>query len=417
MSERTGARRTITRPPRRPGGRRRWYSGLLVLLAIVALVVAGCTSATNSNSPSSQSSAPGGSGSQPASSSASSAALEAEFKGVVTAAPPTSGPKAVKGKTVWLLNCVAYSACEVKGQAFAAAAKVLGWKVKTLDDKADATTTIKEIGQAISAHVDGIVIIPEDCPLIKSGLLQAKAAHIPVLDYGGLDCNDPSFGSGGSSLYAAPVKVLGTTNQSDLFGTFGKEDADFMAASLSQQGITSGTIVAVENHDQVIHTSMSKAFEAEMKVKCPGCTVKEVLFTVAQQSNGQGPQIFKTGLLANPSAIGVYYQIGSLMSKGLQTAIASSGQHYKIICCGDGSGPDIDYAMAHQTAAEVAVHVQPATYVGWALADELNRIFAGESATAIPDEGGYELYIDKSHPLGNPPVNFQADYTKVWTGS
>lgn len=344
--------------------------------------------------------------------------LNASFAGAVTGSPPTTGPKAVRGKNVWLLNCVAYSACEVKGQAFAAAAEVLGWTVKTVDDKADATTTISEIQEAISAHANGIVIIPGDCPNIKSGLLAAKAAHIPVLDYGGLDCNAPSFGAGGQPLFSAPVKILGSTNQADLFGTFGREDADFMAAALARQGITSGTIVAVENRDQVIHASMSDAFASEMKQKCPACKVVPVLFTVAQQSSGQAPQIFKTGLLANPTAIAVYYQIGALMSQGLATAIGASGHHYKVICCGDGSGPDINYAMANTSSTEIAVHVQPATYVGWALADELNRLLAGETASQIPDEGGYELYVDKSHPLKPaPPVNFQAAYTKVWTGS
>jgi hypothetical protein len=51
--------------------------------------------------------------------------------------------------------------------------------------------------------------------------------------------------------------------------------------------------------------------------------------------------------------------------------------------------------------------------------DDLNRLFSGQSAAQLPDTGiGLQL-VDKTHNLPSsgayvPPVNFEADYLKVW---
>lgn len=379
------------------------------VVSVVALSVSACSSSSG-NKPA---------GSAPSSATASSSAalsqvVQAGFDGVVQK-PPATGDTAVRGKTVWFLNCLGFSACQIFGKSFDQAAASLGWSVKTLDDKADPTTTITEIQQAVAAHADAIALEIGDCPNIKAGLLAAKAANIPVVGYGTLDCDYPGFG-GGTPLFSAPMKLMGTTNGADLYTAYGRQDADMLAASLAAKGITSGKVIAIRTEDQVIQASLASGFAAELKVKCPRCTIAPITANLAQLTAGKGSQIMSSGLLANPGAVALYFPYDAILDLGLKTALASSHQNFKIILGGDGSGSGVALAASPPAGTQVIIHVYPNDYYGYALADTLNRVLHGDSVSSLPNQGGYTLYIDKTHHV-TKPFDFQAAYQQVWLGS
>jgi len=94
--------------------------------------MAACSSTASSTSPS------GGSAPSSKSHGGSSASgvpaavtslLQSAYKGTFKA-PPASGPKAAKGKNVWVISCgqVAASCAEIAGAAMQAG-KALGWKM------------------------------------------------------------------------------------------------------------------------------------------------------------------------------------------------------------------------------------------------------------------------------------------------
>src|SRR5690242_5486530 len=136
-----------------------WLAGPLVLLC--AVLMAACSTTTG------QSAAAGTGALTPA----QRKVLDVGFAGVFQK-PPTDGPTAVRGKTVWFISCGEnFEACHTMSASFTEAARKLGWHVKVVDSKYQASAANSAIGQAIAARADGIVTAAFDCPQIKSGLL------------------------------------------------------------------------------------------------------------------------------------------------------------------------------------------------------------------------------------------------------
>jgi len=406
----------------RARGVRSWRSRSLLLVAL-ALVAALALSACGG----SDSGSGGGSGSTSATSGGGSAsndtgiALDADrviadsFAGVVED-PPSSGPRAQRGKTVWLLSCLAYEGCQRITNGMVDAGRALGWNVKVVDTKADPNLTISAMRQAISAGADGIIELPMDCPLLKSGLLAAKSAGVPVVSYGGLDCDNPAF-RGGESLFAANVQFNGR-DWGDFYGKTGERDADMVLALAAKKGIKEPKIIQVRNDDQALQHEHSQRFEDEVKAKCPGCTVYPLSFTIPQLGAGKGPTIFKSGVLAHPDANILYYHASAWLPAGLQAAMQGAGHRFDVSCCGDGGQSDLQNIRDGLTDAAGSY---PSDWAAFAVFDVMNRVFAGERT--FPYEGGEVLYVDRDHNLpapreyANGSYDYRGAYEKVWNGS
>lgn len=399
--------------------RSRWLP-LVALALVAALALSACggsssKSGSGSGGTSAASTSGGGGGNDTGINLDAKSVLASSFAGQVQD-PPTSGPKAQRGKTVWLLSCLAYEGCQRLTNGMKDAASALGWKLNVVDTKADPNLTISAIRQAISAHADGIVELPMDCPLLKSGLLAAKAAHVPVVSYGGLDCDNPVF-HGGQSLFAANVQFNGR-DWADFYGNLGQKDADMVLALAAQKGIKNPRIIQVRNDDQALQHAHSQRFEDEVKAKCPGCTVYPLSFTIPQLGAGKGPSIFKSGVLAHPDADVLYYHASAWLPAGLQAAMQGAGHRFGVTCCGDGGQSDIQNIRDGLTDAADSY---PSDWAAFAVFDALNRVFAGERT--FPYEGGEALYVDRTHNLpaprqyANGSYDYRAAYEKVWNGS
>jgi ribose transport system substrate-binding protein len=374
---------------------------LIASTLVAALALAGCGAA-------------GGSTSKDAKIDLDSAAvLKAAFDGS-SQPPPTTGPAAVPGKTVWILSCLAYEGCQRITNGMTDAAKLLGWTTRVVDTKADPNLTISAMRDAITAGADAIVEIPMDCPVLKSGLLAAKDAGVPVVAYGGLDCDNPVF-KGGDPLFAANVQFVGK-DWADWYGKLGTSDADVVLAEAMAKGIKQPKIIQVRNDDQALQHEHSQAFEDEIKAKCTGCKVYPLSFTVPQLGGGKGPQIFKSGILAHPDANILYYHGDAWLPAGLQAALSSAKKgQFQVICCGDGGQAGLENI---RNGTATAIDAYASRWAGFAVMDTVNRVLAGE--TPFPSEGGEILYVDKDHNLpaegdyvtGN--YDYESDYKKIW---
>ncbi len=397
----------------RPPARRRF--SLLAGTLLATLVVAGCGSSEDDTT--------AGGASPPAESTAASsapadgasAALAAAFKGVGED-PPTTGPKKVAGKTLWLIGCPGFEGCRQLASGIDKAAKEIGWQVKSVDSKGDPTTAISAIKSAVSAKADGIVQIIFDCPAIKAGLLAAKAAKIPVLGYGGLDCDDAAYGGKDEPLFAAPANFGGGDTWGDYYRGQGKRSAAFVSAKVKELGIAKPKILFPSNRDQELTKSFADGAQAELKASCPECSVKTVPFTIAQLGAGKGLQIFKSGILANPDADVFFYSNDAYGSLGLNAAVDPKIKQFKLVCCGDGGLSGFDQVRKHPDAW--AINAQPIEWAGWALIDTMNRVFAGEST--FPAQGGKSVFVDAGHNLPAAKeyalgsYDYAAAYKAIW---
>jgi ribose transport system substrate-binding protein len=343
--------------------------------------------------------------------------LDGGFAGVFQK-PPAGGPAAVRGKTVWFISCGEnFEACHTMSASFTEAAQKLGWHVKVVDSKYQAATANNAIGQAIAARADGIVTAAFDCPQIKSGLLAARSAGVPVVNYAALDCDDKSFG-GGQPLFTATLNTMGSTNTRDYYAERGRYNARFLSAKLAERGARNPTVLVVKNVDQVIHAVGWSAFDKEMATACPRCKLVPVTWNVTGFPN-PATQIVKTALTAHPEAAAVAYDSDSFMSGGFASAIRQSGRGNLVVCCGDGQ---VTGTQLIREGVVTATSLIPYEYDVWATADTLNRIFSGAKPAALPNQGGGFVYVDARHHLPAKgaaiavPVDFKTVRERVWSG-
>jgi len=348
------------------------------------------------------------------------AVLARDYKGVVEAAP-ASGPKAATGKTIWFSNCVAFEGCERFGTGLKAAAKVLGWNIKEIDNGGDPQKSISIMRQAVAAKADGIIDTLSDCPNVKTGLEAAKNANIPVITYAGLDCDNPALGQGGTSLYSGHVRLGTAADSLAYYRNQGAVDADHNLALAHKQGIKDPGIVTALPLDQLFQNARAAGFAAEIKKLCSACKVDPIKFTVAQ-AVAKGQQIITSGILQHPSDTVFYYGNDAFLPLGIQASLQASTGKFKIICCGDGGKLSTANARDNKLAKEVGVNFAPLEMWGWDAADVLNRLMAGKSSADIPAEANVTYYFDKDHnlPASGPvkdPYDYVKAFTDVWKGS
>lgn len=385
------------------------------VLAVFMLAVGLTACSSNNNTTSSGSTGAAGSNNVDA-----NVVLARDYKGVVEAAP-ASGPKAVTGKTIWFSNCVAFEGCARFGTGLKAAAKVLGWNIKEIDNGGDPQKSISIMRQAIAAKADGIIDTLSDCPNVKTGLKAAKDANIPVITYAGLDCDNTALGTGGESLYSGHVRLGKAADSLVYYRDQGTADADHILALARKQGIKDPGIVTALPQGQLFQDARSAGFAAEIKKLCSTCKVDPINFTVAQ-AVGKGQQIITSGILQHSSDTVFYYGSDAFLPLGIQASLQANTGKFKIICCGDGGKLSTANARDNKLAKEVAVNFAPLEMWGWDTADVLNRLLAGKSSADIPAEANVTYYFDKDHNLpASGPVKIPYDYVKaftdVWKGS
>jgi ribose transport system substrate-binding protein len=346
---------------------------------------------------------------------AAKAAVQKGYGTGFVESPPATGPKGVKGKTVWWISCGSlYPSCVAAANQFkAAATKYLGWHVTVVDGKSVPATVEAEIRQAIAAHAAAIGVDSMDCSDIKGAVQAAKAAHVIVVPRAGFDCNASELGANkGQSLYTAEPKIFGDADPTGLFGGWAKMLAQYIIAK--NNGHLSLFYVSCD--DKLVCTAINNGFMGEMK-KCTGCKVVNVPYSFADVPN-PATQEWKSALLAHPTVSQLQFIPEGLLALGLGTAIKQAGRKFTIY---GGAGSPQDFSLIG-SGGEVDSVVRQDEQSTWATADTINRLLAGEKASQLPNEGGGFQVVDKNHnlpPAGQAPkpaTNFQAVYEKVWTG-
>jgi len=394
-------------------GRRRlrWYAACAVVIA-ASMLAAACSS-------SSSTSASSGSVTSKSSDAVKAAAqkqLEYWIKGAQTA-PPTTGPKAQKGKSIWVLSCgQAAAACAYWANSVVQAGKAIGWKVTLYDDKLVPTNGNTGLEDAVAAHANGAIVLGNDCPQNEQGLKAAKAANMPVVGIDEDDCNDPVFGGSGPQL----LTELKYTPQFPTVDSFlkatGTLQADYLLANLG----SSANVIEFKSTDIVSKSLANEGFEAEYHKLCPSCKLYQVPYTLNDLIDGQLKTKAQDALAADPNANGVEVPADSDIGLVIGPVVDSSASAGKILVAGaEGLAANLTAAEAGQW--ETAGSGEPFNWEAWAAVDALNRIFAG--APQVYSGVGLQLWSVKPTKLNlpaagqnyDPPgINFEADYEKLW---
>jgi ribose transport system substrate-binding protein len=377
---------------------------LLLVLGLLSVGLAACGGSSSSSSDSSTSAATSTTSNSPAEGHAELAsALEEDFEGVFEK-PPAKVPKAVPGKDVWMMSCgQKFPVCVEVADEFKKASEALGWNFTVFDTEGNPDKANSGIRQAIAAGADGIASIAFDCATIKGGLLAAKEAGVPVVNYVGVDCP-------GEPLFTSSVHIQGSDEITKYTASRGAAAAAFTVGLMEERGLEGGEILAMEQKIQIHHKAYWDAWTKEIEKLCPSCEITEVEFTNEQVPNPAN-QIWKTALLAHPDAPVIAFNSDAYLESGLGADIqAADPSHEKIVCCGSGEG--LEWL---RNGVATALEYWPYGYDSWSAADELNEIFAGVKPEELPNQGGGFIFVDKEHnmPEGEDPIEVPFDYRKM----
>ncbi len=369
----------------------------------LALTVAACSDTTTSTAGSATTTA--GATATPAGSTATGSSSGTAGSSDVTAAVaaasapqtiwpgPTESISPPAGKKIVAITCGSQGyGCVQGAQGVAAAGKVLGWHVTVVDGKGDPSVWNAAVTQAVSDKADGIVLAAVNPALVQDGLAKAKAAKVPVvLEF------IPKLPGAGVDGYITTDHAAG-----------GKLLADWV----TQNSGGKAKILLLEEPAFPELVERNNGIRSELKASCPGCsTVATVKFSIGTMAQAL-PGLVTTALQSHPDITYVLAPFDSSATFASQ-GIRQAGRAGVALVSGEGDPDGLTRVRSGEQAADLAT--VPA-WAGWAAADQLARLFAGQPAGTytLPQR----LFTAANKPAGSAgwpgDVDYAAKFTKVW---
>ncbi|MGQ4599408.1 substrate-binding domain-containing protein [Nocardia sp. R6R-6] len=339
--------------------------------------------------------------------------VKALYGGDTFKQPPATAPRPQPGKKIWVISPGqgSYGGAVWTAEA-KEAGKVMGWDVTVYDGQFQTAKWLEGVQQAAAAHADGIILFTEDCPTIKAGLQQAKAAGIKVVGASAADCSDYDPSQPALMDGAVEYSMGGMKEYSEALG---KAQAD--AVTVHTQG--KGKIINITYDESLQNKWQNGGFTGELKAVCPGCSIVQTVNIVSADLVGTAlRQKIEQALLRHPDATALVAPFDDVMTtSGGAAAVKSSGRSGQIYAISTVGYPDAITSIREDTGLDATVGTAVA-WDSWALMDNLNRLFNGQP---IVNSGSGIQLVERGHGDGStsgfvPPVDFRAAYTKAWAG-
>lgn len=380
----------------------RRLSAAVAVMGVLAMLLAGCSS----GSPEAATSGPPSSGGA----MAGFPSLAELYKGT-SAEPPSDGPAAAKGKSVWVVNCG--SPCNSGAGAVKEAAKALGWNYNYADGNLNiAGGYATAIRTALASRPDALYIQGFSCTVVQQPLQEAKDQGVPVISVDGVNCN----GADGTPLFTVPNAI--NKSVGDNIEEFWKDDGRRAAWYLI--AATNGNLKAIstDGPDPLEH-AIAMGFQEEV-AKCSGCKILQSINSPGTDLIPNGPWIqnFRTSLITNADANGVFLPFDFMYGTLGGAAAMNEAGSKATMAGGLGIAEATDLVSSGKLTWPGAADD---TFKGWAAMDNLNRYFNGVPAAP---QGVGQAAVNTDNPgaipaAGKPyqvPFDYKAIYRSVWAG-
>ena len=276
---------------------------------------------------------------------------------------PTSGPKAVTGKTViYVAGDMRNGGILGVGQGVKQAADAIGWTYREVDGQGSVSGQASALSQAVALKPDAIIVGGSDAVEQKAGLEAAAREGIKIVGW--------HSGPKPGPLDGAPVFANVTTDSMEV--------AKVAAMKAIADSDGKAGVVIFADSTYAIAIAKGRAMEAVMK-KCTGCAVLAFEDTPLSDVSTRIPQLTTTLLQqfgakwTHSLAINdLYYDF---MPPALEAAGIPGDGNPQNVSAGDGS--ESAYQRIRAKDFQSATVPEPLTMQGWQLVDELNRDFAG----------------------------------------
>jgi ribose transport system substrate-binding protein len=330
------------------------------------LLAAGCGSKSSNNSGSTQSQSSKSAASGPL--KAFEAKIDKDLLGATaddSARPPTGGPKAATGKTIFVVSCSFQAeGCARPSKAAAEAAKAIGWNVTLIDTQGDPTKAANSIRQAISQKAQGIVVNAFDGPTLAAPLAAAKKAGIRTV---GMVAADPQ------GIYDI---VMPKTLEPDGY-LIGEQAYKQSGGNLKLLMFTGDEFGVVRQR-----VAGTERFVKDCKAAGGKCEIVGKQDVIAANLGTQVPGQAATFARSHPDftiAYTPYDGAGSFLIQGLQQSGVPLNKSSMVGF--DANAPNLD--IIRKDGYEKATLGFPLEWMGYQAIDNLNRMFAGQKPVEL----------------------------------
>ena len=301
--------------------------------------------------------------------------VDAGYTGTITQ-PPAKGPKAVKGKKLYIISCYQLlDSCKIPSEAAQAAGKAMGWQTTIVDGGLDAGKQSDGIKQAISSQADAVILAGVDCAPVQASIQQAKQAGIKLVGLYAFDCDDKSIANAGAPLFDYNQRV-GELGPADGAISYGEIKAAYAIAKLK------GKVVAI-NTTSPNHTVLqyvAQGFKRQM-AKCKTCRIATtVSFTDEDVLSGKLKDTLVTTLQSYPQTNVIQVAIDPVFQIAVSPALADKPQIMTL--GGEGVPANMDLIRSGKETMAMAVPHEWAGYLG---VDAVNRLLAGDKPVGDPE--------------------------------
>lgn len=311
---------------------------------------------------------------------------------------PATAPKPATGKTIGVLYCVKGSTCEDVAGGVKNAAAALGWQTVLVDGKATPQGYADGMQTLLADKVDAIVTVAVPETVVANGIAAAHAKKVPVVGI----AEDPTGAANHYDAYIPLHETLGAMIEGwyAIAGT----DGHARVATLWDVG----------------YPHLDHALTALQAVigTCSGCSIVD-------------QETADTATFANPVSIG--QKASSIVQRypgkldflltaydlglpAITQAVTASGGSVKVAT---KNGRASSLALIKQGSAAVDSGTS-SDWAGWAMTDELVRLFAGQPTLPYWKEGLPVHIFDQTNVPSSgdydwkAQVDYTAQYRKLW---
>jgi ribose transport system substrate-binding protein len=393
-----------------------------VTFFLLALSLTACGSSGGSSSSQASGNSPtGGSKVEEGNTETSGDLTSDEIEAILTATqestntdPPTSGPKAVPGKTI---TAIVYGLEAESGKTFAEgiekAGSAIGWNVKVIDGEFSASKYTESIRKAVAEKVDGIVTYVIDCPSVQAAAVEAKKAGIPLIYAEGYDCNE--LGDGPETAFSLGTYHTFDKNKTATFKEYITAAGELQGAAAWKAAEGKVSAIALNETDAHVTEDLTTGFMNVIN-SCSECSVEKEIDFVGGDLGPALQEKTEQALLQAPDANTLFGNYDDPVIDSAGPAVRSSGRGSSIFITGTaGYAPYME--LIRNGEADMTVGL-PVEWFAWASLDRFNRIFGGEMEE--PQTGMGLSLIDEEDNLPpegqswKPTINYEADYKKIW---
>jgi len=371
--------------------------GLTALVACVALAACGSSSSSKEETSSTTSSTAAAESAESSPSGVKEAeAIVAQYSQTPTSITITEpvGKPIPTGKSVTFIDC-GIPTCTAVGNSVAAAAKVLGWKFKSITGSTEPAGAQEAFNTAISEKPSAVTYTGIARAEINQQLSKLAEMKIPVSTC----CTTDPIGNG----------ITNVVRQAASSETSGKVAAAFIVANSKGEANT----LYVDLPVFPIYKPYRTSFEHHYKEYCSSCELS-VLEESPTAIGKNAPQQIASYLAAHPS-INYVFVVNDALSLGLPQAMKAAGvSNVKFV----GSDSTAANFPAVASGQELATIPASTAVFGWYQIDVLARYFAGVpqvneaetevqlwTAENIPKSGLNEVAL-------NP--HYEEQFKKLW---